>query len=124
MLRGLPYAVLRGSRTIEARPSMLTKSNVVSDLLERYAGAGFVFCAGNDPTDEGMFEVVLRSGRPKVFTCFVGGKDTIGQYFVESPADLIAELESLVALWSKMPAVRVSVERGLEIVDSGLTAVE
>jgi trehalose 6-phosphate synthase/phosphatase len=124
MLRGLPYAVLRGSRTIEARPSMLTKSNVVSDLLERYADAGFVFCAGNDPTDEGMFEVVLRSGRPEVFTCFVGGKDTIGQYFVESPADLIAELESLVSLWAKMPTVRVPVESGLEIVDSGLTTVE
>jgi trehalose 6-phosphate synthase/phosphatase len=99
MLKGLPYVVLSGSRTLEARPSRLTKSSVVADLLERHANADFVFCAGNDRADEGMFEAVLRSGRPRIITCYVGGRDTIGQYFVESPIELVRQLESLVSRW-------------------------
>jgi hypothetical protein len=51
-----------------------------------------------------MFEVVLRSQRDTIITCFVGGEDTVGQYFVESPAELVSQLEGLVSLWRRSMA--------------------
>ncbi len=121
ILRGLPYTVQIGNRTIEARAALFTKSSVAADLLERHCGASFVFCAGNDRIDEGMFEVVLRSGHPRVFTCYVGGEDTIGQYFVESPADLVGELESLISIWDK---TQIQVIAGRPVTRSGLAPAE
>lgn len=121
MLKGVPYSVLSGSRAVEVRPSQLTKSSVVAGLLEKHANADFVFCAGNDRSDEGMFEVVLRSNRPRVVTCYVGGQDTIGQYFVETPAELLGELESLVSCWAPP---RLSVECELRVVTSDLASAE
>jgi trehalose 6-phosphate synthase/phosphatase len=100
-LRGSPYAVVRSNRAIEVRPAALTKHCVAARLLETHAAAEYVFCAGNDRVDEAMFEVVLRSERDRMITCFVGGKDTIGQYFVESPSELIDQLHDLVTLWHK-----------------------
>jgi trehalose 6-phosphate synthase/phosphatase len=103
-LRGLPFTVLAGARAVEVRPTDMTKSSVVEQLLQSHADAGFVFCAGNDRIDEAMFEVLLRSERDTVITCFVGGKDTVGQYFVESPAELVSQLEGLVAQWRRSMA--------------------
>jgi len=111
-LKGLPYAVLRGARVIEVRPARLTKQSVAERLLESYADAELVFCGGNDRVDEGMFEVVLRSERDTVITCFVGGKDTIGQYFVESPAELLDQLETMVSLWLEPQLVTAQPNRG------------
>ena len=105
LVKGLPWAVLRSARSIEVRPVSLTKMYVVERLLELYPAADFVFCAGNDRVDEGMFEVALRSERPTVLTCYVGGKDTVGQYFVESPAELVDQLDALAALWQRPPTV-------------------
>jgi trehalose 6-phosphate synthase/phosphatase len=121
MLRGLPYAVLSGSRTVEARPSQLTKSRVVTGLLEKHENADFVFCAGNDRADEGVFEIVLRSGRPRVVTCYVGGKDTIGEYFVETPAELLGELESLLSRWDEP---QLSMASRLQVVSRDLAPAE
>ncbi|UCD23371.1 MAG: bifunctional alpha,alpha-trehalose-phosphate synthase (UDP-forming)/trehalose-phosphatase [Gemmatimonadota bacterium] len=98
-LRGLNFTVLAGARFVEVRPTDITKSSVVEQLVQAHDETDFVFCAGNDKVDEGMFEVVMRSQRDTTITCFVGGKDTVGQYFVESPAELVSELEGLVSLW-------------------------
>ena len=103
-LRGLPFTVLAGARAVEVRPTDLTKSSVVEQLLQSHSDTHFVFCAGNDRVDEAMFEVVLRSQRDTIITCFVGGEDTVGQYFVESPAELVSQLEGLVSLWRRSMA--------------------
>jgi trehalose 6-phosphate synthase/phosphatase len=105
VVKGLPWAVLASARSIEVRPASHTKTHVVERLLEYHRHADFVFCAGNDRVDEGMFEVVLRSERPTVLTCHVGGKDTVGQYFVESPAELVDQLHALASLWQRPPVV-------------------
>ena len=100
LLHGMPYAVKAGKRAIEVRPVHLTKTSVAGALLAQYPEAEFVFCAGNDGPDEEMFEVVLRSKRQHLYTCYVGGKDTVGQYFVESPDELVTQLETLAWVWS------------------------
>ncbi len=111
-LKGLPYAVLRSTRAIEVRPAGLTKHSVAEHLLASHPDAELVFCAGNDRVDEGMFEVALRSDRDKVITCFVGGKDTIGQYFAESPAELVDQLETMASMWLEPRAVDEELQLG------------
>jgi trehalose 6-phosphate synthase/phosphatase len=100
LIRGSRYTVVANKRAVEVRPAAFTKTSVAGDLLRRHPNAEFVFCAGNDRLDEDMFEVVLRCERPSVFTCFVGAKDTVGQYFVESTEELVDQLEALVRSWS------------------------
>jgi trehalose 6-phosphate synthase/phosphatase len=98
-LRGQRYTVLLTSRYVEVRHVAHTKTSVVKQLLARHEDVEFVFCAGNDRIDEDVFEVVLKSGRRWEYTCYVGGKDTVGQYYVESPAELLGQLEVLVRSW-------------------------
>ncbi len=99
-LRGQRYSVLLTARYVEVRSAAHTKTSVVNRLLSRYDGADFVFCAGNDRIDEEVFEVVLRSGRRHVYTCYVGGRDTTGQYYVESPDELLTQLDAFVRVWT------------------------
>jgi trehalose 6-phosphate synthase/phosphatase len=98
--RGSPYTVIANKRAVEVRPAEFTKTSVAEQLLKHCSDAELVFGAGNDRLDEDMFEVLLRSGRPHVMTCYVGGKDTVGQYFVESTEELVDQLEALVGWWS------------------------
>lgn len=100
LIRGSHFAVIASRRAVEVRPAAFTRTNVARELLRRHADAEFVFAAGNERVDEDVFEVVLRSGRARVFTCLVGGKDTLGQYFVASPDELLDRLEDLVSAWS------------------------
>jgi len=98
-LRGLEFTVLAGSRVVEIRHREMSKARVAEELLARYPDAGLVLCAGNDRTDEEMFEALLRSGRDRVITCRVGGRNTIGQYFLATTTELIDQLSGLVEIW-------------------------
>ncbi len=100
-LRGADFSVLSGSRVVEIRHREVSKGTVANKLLERYPGTRLVVCAGNDRTDEEMFEALLRSGTERAITCHVGGRNTFAQYFVETPAQLLGELETLVRAWTR-----------------------
>jgi trehalose 6-phosphate synthase/phosphatase len=100
-LRGSEFSVLSGSRVVEVRHRQMSKAHIADQLLQRYQAADPVICVGNDRTDEEMFDAVLRSGRDRVVTCHVGGRHTIGQYYVETPAQLLNQLERLVAIWRR-----------------------
>lgn len=98
-LSGLPFSVLPGSRVIEVRHVEMSKGHAAGRLLERYPDVDLVVCVGNDRTDEEMFEAVLRSGHRRVLTCRVGSRNTLGQYFVQTPAELLDALRRIVELW-------------------------
>jgi len=99
LLRNSPYTVVSTAHSIEVRPSEFTKARVGRRLLDEHPSAAWVFCAGNDKADEEMFEALQRSDRGAVLSCYVGGKHTIGRYYVESPAELLKELEFLAVAW-------------------------
>lgn len=103
LLSGQPYTVLAGSRVLEVRHVQMSKGRAVAELLEQHADSDFVFCAGDDRTDEEMFEAVLRSTRmssaiPSVVV-HVGGMTTVAPYVVKSPAEILAHLEALLRIW-------------------------
>jgi hypothetical protein len=82
----------------------MTKSSAATRLLALHPDADLVICAGNDRTDEEMFEALLRAGRPRAVICRVGSRSTLGQYFVETPGELFRQLEQLTRLWSRQAA--------------------
>jgi len=98
-LRGLEFTVLAGSRVVEVRHREMSKARIADRLLAYYPHAGLIFCAGNDRTDEEMFEALLRSGHERLIVCRVGGRNTIGQYFLATPNELLDQLEALVGIW-------------------------
>ncbi len=103
-LRGLPYSVLSGSRVIEVRHAQMTKAAAATALLRRHSGADFVFCAGDDRTDEEMFDAVLRDHERRSIVCKVGGVNTLAPYTVRGPSDLLEQLEQIVGLWRRAAA--------------------
>lgn len=102
-LSGQPYVVLGGSRVIEVRHVEVSKGHATCALLDRYAGADFVFCAGNDRTDEDMFDALRRSGRGPAVICYVGSVHAAAEFFVESPRELLAQLEAMIDVWRPVP---------------------
>lgn len=98
-LSGHPYAVLPGSKVIEVRHAQVTKGHAVEGLLGHYPDADFVFCAGNDRTDEDMFEALARAGREPRMVCFVGSVHSSAEFFVDTPAELLGQLETLAGWW-------------------------
>jgi trehalose 6-phosphate synthase/phosphatase len=98
-LAGEPYSVLSGSRVVEVRHVQMSKGNVVLRLLDRHTDADLVVAAGDDRTDEEMFEALLRSGHERVLMVHVGAGHSAATFSVPSPADLVAQLELMVKTW-------------------------
>jgi trehalose 6-phosphate synthase/phosphatase len=50
-----PIEVLVGKKNLEVRPLAVNKGEIVKRLMYEHPEADFVFCAGDDKTDEDMF---------------------------------------------------------------------
>lgn len=95
-LQGVPLFVLHGSRVIEVRDAALSKGRAALRLLASNPGVDAAFCAGNDTTDEEMFEALSRVESPAVLTCRIGSRSTRAQSYLEGPDELIRVLEGWV----------------------------
>lgn len=101
--------VMTGKANLEVRPTFVNKGEIVKRLVREYGedsgdkpaqGApDFVFCLGDDFTDEDMFDALNHSGLPKetVFACTVGAssKQTKAQWHLLEPSDVISSLGML-----------------------------
>ncbi|RXW23930.1 hypothetical protein EST38_g1929 [Candolleomyces aberdarensis] len=54
-----PIEVLVGKKNLEVRPIAVNKGEIVKRILYRNPDAEFIFCAGDDKTDEDMFRALL-----------------------------------------------------------------
>ncbi|KAL0959782.1 hypothetical protein HGRIS_011471 [Hohenbuehelia grisea] len=62
-----PIEVLVGKKNLEVRPIAVNKGEIVKRILYQNPDAEFIFCAGDDKTDEDMFRALLlfSSGQTK-----------------------------------------------------------
>ena len=97
-LSAQPYSVLMGSRVVEVRHVKMTKAAAVNAILAASSDCDLIVCAGNDRTDEDMFQAVAASRVPSV-AIYVGGVNTSAEYFVEEPDELLERLDEMLALW-------------------------
>jgi len=56
MLAETELRAFRGERVIEVKPAWANKGEVLERLLTRYVDPDFIFAAGDDRTDEDLFE--------------------------------------------------------------------
>ncbi|KAI8067549.1 glycosyltransferase family 20-domain-containing protein [Gongronella butleri] len=94
----LPVETLVGKMNLEVRPTLINKGEVIKKCLGQSGATDFVFCAGDDRTDEDMFRVLANVCVDKlVFTVSVGpaDKQTIANWYVNSSHELIKTLEAL-----------------------------
>ncbi|KAJ7193542.1 trehalose 6-phosphate phosphatase [Mycena pura] len=57
-----PIEVLVGKKNLEVRPLAVNKGEIVKRLLYLNPDAEFIFCAGDDKTDEDMFRALILFG--------------------------------------------------------------
>jgi trehalose-phosphatase len=89
-----PVNVLVGKMNLEVRPSALSKGEIVNNLLRKHNHADFIFCAGDDQTDEDMFKSIRQSkivDQDATFSCLVGSNrsETQANFYVPSPAEIV-----------------------------------
>ena len=91
VLQGTGGVVLRGSRVVEVRPAGVSKGAAAKRLVEAL-GPDFVLAAGDDATDEEMFQTLGEGA----FTIKVGAGETSAKYFVTAPYRLREALRTLL----------------------------
>lgn len=107
--------VMSGKANLEVRPRFVNKGEIAKRLVGEYsqdvkesptrgqthfsAGPDFVFCLGDDFTDEDMFKALNASDLPKdtVFSCAVGpsSKQTLASWHLLEPSDVISAISML-----------------------------
>ncbi len=100
-LKRRPYNVLKGSRVIEVRHESATKGRATTALLKRHRDADFLFCAGDDRTDEEMMDAIPRTWRARAVTCWVGAPSPRATYWVRSTEELLTTLEAFTTSWTR-----------------------
>ncbi|MEP7204857.1 MAG: bifunctional alpha,alpha-trehalose-phosphate synthase (UDP-forming)/trehalose-phosphatase [Candidatus Saccharibacteria bacterium] len=83
--------VFDGQKIIEIKPKRMNKGVIVSDLLAK-RDWDFVLAAGDDYTDEDMFEA-LPDG---AYTVHVGRQSTVARFQVDDVSDVLALIESML----------------------------
>lgn len=101
LLKRRPYKVLRGNRVIEVRHEHVTKGSAVESLLERHPNSDFIFCAGDDRTDEDMMKALPKALAKRTITCWVGAPNANADYWRESNNGLLGELEAMAGMWER-----------------------
>ncbi|CAG8471397.1 13987_t:CDS:10 [Racocetra persica] len=102
ILPKLPVEILLGKKNLEVRPTLINKGEIVKRLLTNMQDVDFVFCAGDDRTDEDMFRVLKRPDFNDVdyFTTTIGppNKKTLASWHVTSPEEIIQTMTKLADL--------------------------
>lgn len=91
LLANDPVHIRHGRKIVEATPSQINKGAAVMRLLEENP-ADLVLCAGDDQTDESMYQL----GQAGPISIKVGGQQTVAQYRLPTPAAFRAFLHRCV----------------------------
>ena len=92
-LKGFDVEVTSGKGYVEARLRGVNKGAALARLLSEIS-SDFVFCAGDDQSDESMFQV-LWALRPGTFTVTVGKKKSAAEFYVPDAQAVCEVLEAL-----------------------------
>ncbi|KAI9735908.1 MAG: threalose-6-phosphate phosphatase [Cirrosporium novae-zelandiae] len=96
--------VMAGKANIEVRPRFVNKGEIVKKLVNEFKteegmSPEFIYCLGDDFTDEDMFRALRNSNLPDdhVFACTVGAssKQTLANWHLLEPSDVIASIALL-----------------------------
>ncbi|ORX94443.1 hypothetical protein K493DRAFT_221227 [Basidiobolus meristosporus CBS 931.73] len=94
-----PVEILVGKKNLEVRPVELNKGEIVKKLVAATENCEFVFCAGDDKTDEDMFRALRKSELPEnyCFSCTIGSanKKTQASWHVPYCEDIIKAISLL-----------------------------
>lgn len=106
ILSKLPVEILLGKKNLEVRPIAMNKGEIVKRLVQNNNPTlEFVFCVGDDRTDEDMFKALRKSelSESLCFTCTIGPatKKTNASWHVNSPQDVIDFITGLAEISEK-----------------------
>jgi len=93
MLADTELQAIRGNKTVEVRFAWANKGAVVDRLQSLRPDADFRLAIGDDRTDEDLFQRL----RGEAWTVRVGEGTSSARYSLDSPAEVIAFLETLVS---------------------------
>lgn len=93
MLAETELRAIRGRKTVEVKPLWIHKGAVVSQLEASCGPADFKFAAGDDRTDEDLFEAIGDA-----WTVRVGGGHSRARFALRGPDEVRKLLRSFVAL--------------------------
>ncbi len=91
MMANEPVKIRQGRKIVEVTSAEVSKGVAMRRLLHEHR-YGLVFCAGDDQTDESMFELEL----PNFLTLKIGSAPSRARYRLKDPAAFRAFLASLV----------------------------
>lgn len=91
MATNLNIGVFEGNKIIEVKPISINKGQAIHLWLDKQDWP-FVFCAGDDYTDEDMFTALPESG----FSCKIGTGPSNAKFRLSSPAQLHEFLKKLI----------------------------
>jgi trehalose-phosphatase len=94
-----PIQLLCGKKNIEVRLCSSNKGEFVKDTLAS-GNYDFIFCAGDDSTDEDMFKALAdyKKENCSIFTCLIGigARPTSAHFSISSPSQLSSFLKKLI----------------------------
>lgn len=83
--------LMRGDKIVEVKPSEYTKGTTIKNFYT-YSDYGFILAAGDDTTDEDMFEVL----QGEAVTIKVGKPSEKSRYTVQNSGELLKLLRTLI----------------------------
>lgn len=90
IVEGTSLGVYKGTKIIEVKPKSLTKREIAKELIDNHP-AEFVFCAGDDASDEEMFEVLPQTS----YTVRIGFGHTRAQFQVAKYERILELIETM-----------------------------
>ncbi len=110
VLSSLPLEIIQGKYVVEVRPRAVSKAKVLNKIIldrsfTKHKGeVDFIFCVGDDRSDEDMFTCLKQnqdSVTKNIFTVHIGTDASQAQTFVESTYELRRVLRAFASVSKK-----------------------
>ena len=89
-----PVEAVKGHKVIEVRPLGIHKGRYIQHILQDSPHADFIFCAGDDLTDEDMYKALP----PDAWSCHIGSPHTGARYYTYSQSSVFELLQDFISL--------------------------
>ncbi|KAI8369853.1 glycosyltransferase family 20-domain-containing protein [Choanephora cucurbitarum] len=101
ILSKMPVEMIIGRKSLEVRPAITSKGEILKRILSTSSEVDFVMCFGNDKTDDNMFKILKKIAEPRSSTfsvvSSVKDKKTMADWRVQTVEDVLHAIKRLVS---------------------------
>ncbi|OBZ87651.1 Trehalose-phosphatase [Choanephora cucurbitarum] len=123
ILSKMPVEMIIGRKSLEVRPAITSKGEILKRILSTSSDVDFIMCFGNDKTEDNMYKILKKIAEPRSSTfsvvSSVKDKKTMADWRVQTVEDVLHAIKRLVSCSEEYQEDATKINPNKQLLDIG-----